>query len=71
METNNHERRFFHVHHRLKKKLKEQNLEVAAFDIEVTPSGTGKDNITAPAQQPGLPIARKSKDQNDHVDFYS
>ena len=55
----------------LKKKLKEQNLEVAAFDIEVTPSGTGKDNITMPAQQPGLPIARKSKDQNDHVDFYS
>ena len=51
----------------LKKKLKEQNLEVASFDIEVIQSDTSK----MPTHQPGRAIVRQNKNQTEHVDFYS
>ena len=51
----------------LKKKLKEQNLEMAAFDIEVIQSATSKMQM----QQPGRAIARQNKNQTEHVDLYS
>jgi flagellar hook-length control protein FliK len=50
----------------LKKRLKDQNLEVTAFDIEVVPSETGKDNKKMQMQQPG-----HTKSQNRHIDYYS
>ena len=51
----------------LKKKLKEQNLEVTTFDIEVVQPETSKMQM----QQPGRTIARQNKNQTEHVDFYS
>jgi len=51
----------------LKKRLKEQNLEVSAFEIEVVASETGK---TTRKQQPGQTVARNNKDQNEHIDIY-
>ncbi len=63
----------------LKKKLKEQNLEVTAFDIEVTASETGKNtptrnqsNLSEVAAADGK-ITKRNESQGDigRVDLYS
>jgi flagellar hook-length control protein FliK len=51
----------------LKKKLKEQNLEIETFDVEVVSTET---NGTNDKQQAGLPVA-KNKSKSEHVDYYS
>ena len=57
----------------LKKKLKEQNLEVAAFDIEVTLPEAKNGQQTTQTQQSDRAIANKNKGytEPEHVDFYS
>ena len=59
----------------LKRKLKEQNLEVTSFEIEVVSDKSKQTNRTTQQNTatPNVALSRKNTDENhfDHVDYYS